>query len=96
MELPSVAPQPKRLVLEHTSGPLKGIHQIFTLAEAYPPHLNGPFSVDGEKIVEFASLIKVNPGWVHYRETFSQSHLAGRLDDFMPEGPKPSFSKDQV
>ena len=62
----------KRLVLEHTDGPLKGLFRIISvLAQEPPSGIYGPLSIGGEShIVEFASLIEVHPRWCHYRELF--------------------------
>ena len=91
----------KKLVLEHTQGSLKGIFRIFGCSdvgyptELPPMHIGNDAEV-GRNPIEFASLIAVRPRWVHYREVFDRSGVAGRLDDFHPKGPAPSFSPAQV
>ena len=91
----------KRLVAEYTQGPMKGIFQIFGIEPAGkqpPSHFPGPFQighVDAQQI-EFLSLIRVTPRAAYYREVFDRTQVMGRLDDFMPEGPAPSFNPQQV
>ena len=81
--------EPKRLVIEHTDGPLKGLFRIVGLTPEPPPSgIHGPLSIGGEEhIIEFASLIKVHPRWCHYRELFKPSleRFNEPLKDFHPD-----------
>ena len=56
----------KRLVLQHTQGPFKGLEQIVGIAEDVPEFLAQ--LVVFERLVDFASLVKVAPRFVLYRE----------------------------
>ena len=75
---------PKRLVIEHTDGPLKGFFRICGLIMGQPrAALLGPFSIGAEAhVVQFASLIRVYPKWVHYREIINTP--TGKFNDFHP------------
>ena len=80
---------------------MKGIFRIIMLTAEdgfYPPELHGPvqFSDDPEEPpVEFASLIKVQPRWVHYREVTDSALVTGRLGDYMP-APKGTSNFDPL
>lgn len=62
--------QPRRLVIEHTDGPLNGLLRIVGLcAGKIPQVLSGPMSIAGEShLVQSAVLVKIHPKWYHYRE----------------------------
>jgi len=84
LEFPLVAPKDKRLVIEHTEGPLKGLFRICGIISDKPvTALQGPLSVGAEAhIIQFASLIRVHPRWAHYRELIETP--TGKFSDFHP------------
>lgn len=74
----------KRLVLTYTSGRLKGISQIVGLAPDQPLEaVPGPFAVENGQVVDFASLIRITPRIVEYREVMPL--VKGKLGEFHPE-----------
>ena len=63
--------QPRRLVIEHTDGPLTGLFRIVGfLAGMIHPVLSGPMSITGDEadLIQSAVLVKIHPKWYHYRE----------------------------
>lgn len=98
--LPPVEASGRKLVLEYTSGPLKGLFRIFGTAEGsnYPRFLEGPFVLAENETspVMFASLIKVTPRAVYYREVVDRSGMSGRLDDFFPGIAPGSMDPNQI
>jgi len=79
----------KRVVFLHTQGSHAGLHQIIGTVEdtAYPPCLEGPFQV-GSRQVAFASLIRITPHTVLYREVMKPT---GRFGE-----PAPTFHPSQI
>ena len=74
----------KRVVVQYTSGPLKGLHRIIGRTTEVLPFLSAANGLD----IEFASLIKVSSRCILYRELFNNSVLTGHfnepLKDFNP------------
>ena len=74
----------KRVVVQYTSGPLKDLYRIVGRATEVLPFLSAANGID----LEFASLIKVCPRLVLYREPLNNSVLTGHfnepLKDFNP------------
>lgn len=88
----------KRLVLEYVrDSEFKGLFQIIGRVQGEPPdHIPGPFQVTEGMVVEFASLIKVSPRAVYYREVYDKTQFAGRLGDYMPGGRVGNFDPQQA
>ena len=65
-----ISEAPRRLVIEHTDGPLTGLFRIVGfLAGTIHPVLSGPMSIGGEShLIQSAVLVKIYPKWYHYRE----------------------------
>lgn len=82
----------RRVVLEHTQGPHKGLTQILGNAEELTmgnrplPEFLPAMSVLGRD-VEFASLIRVTPRMVIYREVFPapKGRFGQTMTSFHPE-----------
>ena len=84
----SIATTEKRVVLQYTSGPLKDIFRIVGRTTEVLPflsHLNDRIDI------EFASLIKVCPRWILYREPLNNSVLTGHFNE-----PLKGFDPAQV
>ena len=97
----SVVPPPtppvlaKRMVLQHVSGPLKGLFRIFALVQGNPPPALPAVCISGEEhIIQGASLISVYPRYALYREFLSNAK--GKFGEEMPATPPKSFHPDQV
>lgn len=83
-EIAAIPTTEKRVVVQYTSGPLKGIYRIVGRTTEVLPFLSAANGLD----IEFASLIKVCPRFVLYREPLNNSVLTGHfnepLKDFNP------------
>lgn len=69
--LTQINDKPRRLVIEHTDGPLTGLLRIVGLCAGLPiPILSGPMSIAGDEshLVQSAVLVKIHHKWYHYRE----------------------------
>ncbi len=64
--------QPKRILLEHTNGPLKGLRGIMEVKESPLPDCAQNFTAHVRQIA-FASLVKVELRYALYREAPLQS-----------------------
>ena len=67
---PALVPLPKRIVLQHTVGPLAGLFRIVGTNEGFPDGLP-PACVDGVDLIDHegtCSLLKVKPRYLLYRE----------------------------
>jgi len=82
--MPSTAVTRKRVVLHHSSGPLKGLHQIIGLLEGTQAAVakDAPVSLTYGQGKQ-ASHTKTVPRYIEYREYALKR--AGRLNDFHPE-----------
>lgn len=86
-------PTCKRVVIEHTQGPLAGIYMILGTSDGlpktkaqYPDYLplKFPDPTTGTVRPGGASLITVKPRWIHYRETWGEANK-GKLNEFHPD-----------
>lgn len=85
----------KRVVIQHTCGPMKGLFRIFGTVIGNPaPALPGPSTIgDDGHIIQGASLILVKPRYVLYREFADFTQIKGKFGGGMPEK---NFHPDQV
>lgn len=62
----------QRIVLEHTQGPFKGLHQITGHSDDFdgadPPTVTEPFDITPGKRHGVAGLVRSNPRYLLYRE----------------------------
>ena len=73
LQAAALSPEPdKRVIFEHTNGPLKGLRAIMgARSRPLPDHAKG-FEAQGRQVA-FASLIKVEQRYALYREAPLQS-----------------------
>lgn len=72
LRMPAVASRGQRIVLQHTQGPYKGLHQIMGHSDEFggeqAPAVTEPFDITPGARRGLAGLVRSNPRFLLYKE----------------------------